>query len=68
MTHKLPPGTIDLCDLCGEPLNADNLYGPDDDFPLCRGCHERFYQLIAFLENATKPVMATQTCLFEEKT
>jgi hypothetical protein len=41
-------GAIELCELCGEPLDADSCYGTDD-FPLCREHHDLFAQMVALL-------------------
>ncbi len=45
---KLPPGTIEICDFCGEPLDADNCFGTDD-MPLCRGHHVMVMELLNFM-------------------
>lgn len=58
-------GAFELCELCGEPLDADNCYG-EDDFPLCRGHHELFGRTVAWMVRlaGTQPEQPTQPELF----
>jgi hypothetical protein len=51
----IPPGTIELCELCGEPMDADNCYGTDD-MPLCREHQEKFNALLHFLSTGQLPL------------
>ncbi|MHC1739690.1 MAG: hypothetical protein AB9897_01110 [Anaerolineaceae bacterium] len=39
---------IAYCEICGAPLDCDNVYGPEG-FDLCRYHHEKFYQLVEFM-------------------
>ncbi|PKN85920.1 MAG: hypothetical protein CVU46_09555 [Chloroflexi bacterium HGW-Chloroflexi-8] len=52
------------CELCGEPLGADHVYGPDG-FDLCRFHHEKFYELLAFMNNSSGQEKTKQLKLFE---
>jgi hypothetical protein len=40
--------TIEFCELCDAPLDADNCYG-EEDFPLCRYHHEMVGKALGFL-------------------
>lgn len=45
---------VAFCELCGEPLDADSVYGTDD-MNLCRGHHQLFYDMLYFLMNGPTP-------------
>lgn len=51
------------CALCGALLDADNVYGPEG-FDLCRYHHEKFYELVQFLIDHSKPEIPLQPELF----
>jgi hypothetical protein len=41
---------VSHCELCGKPLNADEVYGPED-MDLCRFHHGKFMQMMWFFES-----------------
>lgn len=47
--------TIELCDLCGEELDADNCYGTED-MPLCREHQLLFNATLNFLLTGQMPL------------
>jgi hypothetical protein len=55
---------LDLCELCGEPLDADNFYG-SDDFPLCRYHYGKFQEMFSILRAPTQIIQAKQLSLLE---
>jgi hypothetical protein len=52
---KIKPGTIEICEFCGEQLDADNCYG-DDDMPLCREHQEKMNELVLFMVTGQFPL------------
>lgn len=49
------PGTIEICEVCGEQLDVDNCYG-SEDMPLCRDHHGKFEDLLMFMVTGQLPL------------
>lgn len=49
------PGTIEICEVCGEQLDVDNCYG-SEDMPLCRDHQGKFEDLLMFMVTGQLPL------------
>lgn len=47
--------SVEHCELCGAPLDADNCYG-NDDFRLCRFHYQKLTDLVNFMATGQYPL------------